>query len=161
MAPTPVTIELLGRGPVTVDTALEEERNVLRWASYAPATEKLFQDLWDERESIAALVRHHLGLGPQDKCAVLPRDRWIRGGFNLCALVEVTSGDLTRRIVFRVPMPHKLAEIRYPGSVDEKLDSEVGAYVWVEEHCPDIRVPHLFGFGYTDGRHVSDPGASC
>lgn len=149
------TIELLGRGPVTLETALEEERNVLRWATYAPATEKLSQELWQERDAIAATVRHHLGLRPQDRCTVLPRERWIRGGFNLCVFVEVASGSSARRIVFRVPMPHKLAETRFPGTVDEKVDSEVGAYVWVEEHCPEIRVPHLFGFGYMDGRHVS------
>ncbi|KAL2213275.1 hypothetical protein CC79DRAFT_1299223 [Sarocladium strictum] len=152
MAPT---IELLGRGPVTVETALEEERNVLRWATYAPATDRLFEDLWDNRDTIATIVRHHLGLAPSDRCTVLPRERWIRGGFNLCVFVEVASGDSTKRIVFRVPMPHKLAEGRYPGSVDEKVDTEVGAYIWVEEHCPEIKVPHLFGFGYMDGRHFT------
>ena len=86
---------------------------------------------------------------------MLPRERWIRGGFNLCVFVEVASGDATRRIVFRIPMPHKLAEARYPGSVDEKVDGEVSAYIWVEQNCPEIRVPQLFGFGYMDGRHVS------
>ena len=151
----PPTLELLGRGAVTVEEALDEERNVLRWATYAPATEKLFQELWQERDLIAALVRHHLGLGPEEKCTVLPRERWIRGGFNLCVFVEVASGDATTRIVFRIPMPHKLAEARYPGSVDEKVDGEVSAYIWVEQNCPEIRVPQLFGFGYMDGRHVS------
>ena len=54
-------------------------------------------------------------------------------------------------------MPHKLVEARYPRTVDEELGCEVGAHVWMEEHCPDIHVPHLFGFGFSDGHHVSSP----
>lgn len=65
--------------------------------------------------------------------------------------------QLVQKVIFRCPMPHKLAEARYPGSIHEKLSSEVGAYIWVEENCPEIHSPHLFGFGMLDGRHVSLP----
>jgi hypothetical protein len=54
----------------------------------------------------------------------------------------------------RCPMPHKLAEARYPGTVDEKLSCEVGTYAWMQETSPDVPIPHLFGFGFSDGRHV-------
>ncbi|OBT57788.1 hypothetical protein VE04_01636 [Pseudogymnoascus sp. 24MN13] len=50
-------------------------------------------------------------------------------------------------------MPHKLAEVKYPGTVDEKLSSEVGTYAWIQHQCPDIRIPHLYGFGFFDHRH--------
>ncbi|KAI1126236.1 hypothetical protein F5Y10DRAFT_216389 [Nemania abortiva] len=151
----PPTLELLGRGPITIKSALEEETNVINWASYRTASDKFYQELWAKRDSIAALVRHHLALGPEDVCSVLPPRHWIQGGFNVCIFVEVKSGNLSRKIIFRCPMPHKLAEARYPGSIDEKLRSEVGAYIWIEEHCPEIRSPHLFGFGRIDGRHFT------
>ena len=151
------TLELVGRGPITIDSALEEEKNVISLASYGPATDRFYQELWTQRSLIEALVRHHLALGRQDMCCVLPSHYWIRGSFNVCVFVQVKSGDSTRKVVFRSPMPHKLAEARYPGSIDEKLNSEVGAHIWIEENCPEIRAPHLFGFGMTDGRHVSHP----
>lgn len=54
-------------------------------------------------------------------------------------------------------LTHELAETRYEGSIDEKLGGEVGAHVWVEENCPEIPSPQLFGFGFTDGRQVGIP----
>lgn len=91
---------------------------------------------------------------------MLPSHCWIRGSFNVCVFVEVKSGSLARKVVFRCPMPHKLAEARYPGSIDEKLSGEVGAHVWIEKHCPEIRSPHLFGFGMR-GIHVSLAFSLC
>ena len=51
-------------------------------------------------------------------------------------------------------MPYKLAEAQNPGSVNKKMGSEVGAYIWVQEKCPDIRIPYLYGFGFSDHPHV-------
>ncbi|EFY93749.1 hypothetical protein MAC_00240 [Metarhizium acridum CQMa 102] len=153
----PSTLELVGRRPITIESAIEEERNVINWASYGPATDKLYQALWEQRESIQALVRHHLALGKRDVCIVLPPSHWIRGGFNICVFLEVNSDNTNKKFIFRCPMPHKLAEARYPGSIDEKLSCEVGASIWVEENCPEIRSPFLFGFGFSDGCH-NPPG---
>jgi len=36
------------------------------------------------------------------------------------------SSRCHKKLIFRCPMPHKLAEAKYPGTVDEKLSSEVG-----------------------------------
>lgn len=152
----PPTLELVGRSPITIESAIEEEKNVIKWASYGPANEKLYHELWAQRHAVEALVRHHLGLRRQDSCIVLPPDRWIRGSFNVCVMVEVKSSSISpKQVVFRCPMPHKLAEARYPGTVDEKMSCEIGAYVWVEESCPEIPSPFLFGFGFLDGRRVS------
>lgn len=60
----------------------------------------------------------------------------------------------TRKVIMRCPMPHKLAEARYPGTVDEKLSCEVGTYAWMQENSPNVPIPYLFGFGFSDGRHV-------
>jgi hypothetical protein len=51
-------------------------------------------------------------------------------------------------------MPHKLAEDQYPGTVDEKVRCEAASYVWMQEPCSDVRMPHLYAFGLTDGSHV-------
>lgn len=80
---------------------------------------------------------------------------WIRGSFNICVPGDIVSRTSSRKVIFRCPMPLKLAESRYPGSIDEKLGCEVGASVWVEECCPEIFSPYMFGFGFLDGRHVS------
>jgi len=140
------TLALSGQGPVTLDWAPAQESNVINWSTYGPAAGKLVQDLWSQRETIQELIRYHLKLGQLYECTVLPLKHWIQGGFNICVMVEVrtlcTSNEAFR-VVFRCPMPHKLAETHYPGTVNEKMGCEVGAYAWVEEHCPEIPSPHL------------------
>lgn len=151
----PTTLELLGRDPITYESACKSETNILNKLGYASATKYLYADLWMQRRSIAALTKHHLGLGSEDSCTVLKFPEWMRGSFNTCIPVEVRSGGVTRKLLFRCPMPHKLAESRYAGTVNEKLRCEVATYVWMQERCPDVRIPHLFGFGLLDGHHVS------
>lgn len=151
------TLDLFRHGPITYESASKKEFNVINQLAYTPAFKKLYYDLWRQRELIAALTKTHLGLGSKDACTVLDPHEWMVGSFNVCVLVEIKSRGLSRKLVFRCPMPHKLAEARYPGTVDEKLGCEVGGYVWIQEKCLDIRTPHLFGFGFSDGRHVSPP----
>ncbi|KAG9253824.1 uncharacterized protein F5Z01DRAFT_681780 [Emericellopsis atlantica] len=151
----PPTIELVGRGPITLEEALIAEKNIVNLASYRSAHDLFDQELWGQRDSIQTLVKRHLALGSQSMCIVLPPEHWTRGGFNVCVLVEVQCGNVSKKVTFRCPMPHKVAEARYPGSAHEKLSTEVGAYIWVEENCPEIRSPHLFGFGTSDGRHFT------
>ena len=103
---------------------------------------------------MSVIVKHHLGLGDQVTCIVAGQRRWIRGNFNVCVPIEVESPDSVQELILRCAMPHKLAEAHNPGSVDEKLGCEVGAYAWIQERCPEIRIPHLYGFGFLDRRHV-------
>jgi hypothetical protein len=56
---------------------------------------------------------------------------------------------------FRCLMPHKLAKAKYPSTMDKKLSSKVGTYAWMQHQCPHILIPHLYGFGFSDYRHVS------
>ncbi|KAF6787339.1 aminoglycoside phosphotransferase [Colletotrichum sojae] len=80
--------------------------------------------------------------------------RCIMGSFNVCIPVCVKSthnqGAATR-LFLRCAMPHKLAESRSPGSVDEKTRCEVATYAWMQRNCPDVRIPYLYGFGLSDG----------
>ena len=150
------TRELLDRDPITYSSASNKDRNIINQLAYVPATKILYQKLWECRDTIRALIRYHLHLSHSDACEVLPSHEWIRGSFNVCIPVKVRSGSSYRKFILRCPMPHKLAENRYPGTVDEKLGCEVGTYAWVQSACPDIRIPFLHGFGLSNQRHVSN-----
>jgi hypothetical protein len=151
----PTTLKLDRRKQATFESALKKDADIINQAAYFEAATELYQALWDHRQAIQALVKQHLRLGNRDTCIVNAQDQWIRGSFNICIPIEVRSARFHEKLIFRCPMPHKLAEAKYPGTVDEKLSSEVGTYAWMQYHCPDIRIPHLFGFGFSDHRHVS------
>ncbi len=95
-------------------------------------------------------------------------NQWIRGSFNVCIPVVVRPArsrtgcpaPVPTKFVVRCAMPHKLAEARYPGSVDEQLGCEVGTYAWMQAHCPDVLIPHLYGFGFSDHTHICQPDPS-
>ncbi|KAM3450738.1 hypothetical protein MY3296_005892, partial [Beauveria thailandica] len=140
----------------TYESARQEERDWLLDLEHQQAAEQLCHHLWDKRDMIAALVAHHLALEKEDSCTVLPTEHWICGGFNICIPVEVTmQGGPTNRLIFRCPRPHKLAEDRYPGTINEKIGCEAATYVWMQEHCSTVRIPHLYAFGFLDGDHFT------
>lgn len=154
------TLELLDRGPITYESAANKEANILNQLLHVAATKALYRSLWNQRNVISALAKHHLRLGHRDECVALPPCEWIRGRFNVCIPVKVTSAFCTKHVMLRCPMSYKLAESQYPGTVDEKLSCEVVTYAWMQENCSDIRIPHLYGFGFSDDRHVSPPSLS-
>ncbi len=151
---TEPTLELLNQHPITYREALDTDKNIIHEARHVAATKALYQKLWKERGTIRALTKHHLGLDDRHTCTVADPRRWIRGGFNVCIPVEVQSPGSCRKFVLRCAMPHRLAEAENPGSIDEKMGCEVGTYAWMQAKCPDIRIPHLYGFGFFDHRHV-------
>ena len=151
----PTTLEFHGREPITFKSAEKAEANIIHQLGYAPAAAELRQELWKERREIEAIAKHHLALGSEPSYTVLEQSTWIQGGFNICIPIEVNLGKLSKKLIFRCPMPHKLAESIYPGTVDEKLSCELGAYMWMQDNCRDIRIPHLYGFGFSESRHVS------
>ena len=149
----PATLELDNGQHITYESAIRKDENMINEASYLGARKQLFQKLWDQRAMIQDIVRHHLRLRDEDVC--INQEQWIRGSFNICIPLEVRSIRFNQKLIFRCPMPHKLAEASYLGTIDEKLSSEVGTYVWMQEFCPDIPIPQLYGFGFSDNRHVS------
>ncbi|OAA60582.1 hypothetical protein SPI_05706 [Niveomyces insectorum RCEF 264] len=144
-------------GTRSLEWAAETETNFLLTIQHQRASEAFRRSLWDKRKAIAAVVRHHLRLRKHNACRVLPPASWIQGGFNACVVVEVDDddGDGITRYVFRCALPHRLAEQPYPGTTDEKVRCEVAAYAWLQEHCAEIRIPALFGFGFLDGRQFT------
>jgi hypothetical protein len=155
LATMPGTRKLLNGNIITFESAARREDNFINKLAYETQINNLYEYLWEQRQSIEALAAHHLGLASKDTCLVLDGHTWIRGNFNVCIPVEVTSGSVSRKVLMRCAMPPKLAEARYPGTVDEKISCEVGTYAWMQDNCPHTRIPHLFGFGFSDNRHVS------
>ncbi|OBT60084.1 hypothetical protein VE03_10364 [Pseudogymnoascus sp. 23342-1-I1] len=151
----PTTLEFHGRNPITFESATNQEANVIQQLGYVPAAAELRQKLWEQRREIEALAEHHLGMGSEPSYTVLEQRTWIQGGFNICVPIEAKFGNFCKKLIFRYPMPHKLAEAVYPGTIDEKLSCEVGAYMWMQDNCSDIRIPHLYGFGFSKDRHFA------
>ncbi|KFX88546.1 hypothetical protein V490_07560 [Pseudogymnoascus sp. VKM F-3557] len=151
----PPTLEIHGRNPITFESAEKSEANIVHQLGFAPAAAELRQELWEKRREIETLAKHHLGLGSELSYTVLEQSTWIQGGFNICVPIVANLGMSSKKLIFRCPMPHKLAESIYPGTVDEKLSCELGAYMWIQDKCPDIRIPHLYGFGFSESRHFA------
>jgi len=145
------TIPLL-KGPITYNNALNTDRNIIQESQYVATTEALYHELWTQRNTMSVIIKHHLGLGvgSQFSCTIAPQHQWIQGSFNLCIPVEV----LSQKLILRCAMPHNLAEAHNPGSVNERMSCEVGAYAWIQERCRDSRIPHLYCFDFSDQRHV-------
>ncbi|POR33381.1 Aminoglycoside phosphotransferase [Tolypocladium paradoxum] len=141
------TLKLPGRQPIAYESATRKDFDVVTRTAHALATEKLRQVLEDHQEDIIALTKHHLRLGTNDTCQVQPN--WIIGGFNICVPIRV-SGSFNGSFLLRCPLPHMHAESWYPGTVDENVRGEIGAYSWMHENCPDIRIPRLYGFGLSN-----------
>ncbi|RSM04272.1 hypothetical protein CDV31_010131 [Fusarium ambrosium] len=150
-----ITVEIEDDGAVDYEWAINQDANILERLKYLPARNELYNSLWTKRKTICSLIRHHLGLDHRDICNVASPREWIQGSFNVCIPVEVQSNHLHQKYILQCCLPHKLAETSYPGTMDEKLRCEVGAYTWMQESCPDIRVPYLFGFGFSDDTHFT------
>ncbi|KAF2452529.1 hypothetical protein BDY21DRAFT_388542 [Lineolata rhizophorae] len=133
----PPAFELLDHGPSTYEAAVEIEDNVISQLTYVSKTKNSDKYFRKQRSAIEGLTAHHLGLDGNSDCIVLSQHAWIRGTFNVCIPVEVKSGGASRKTITRCPIPHKLAEAEYIGT----------------KNCHDIPTSHLFGFGFSGGRH--------
>jgi hypothetical protein len=151
-------LSVSGGQEFSLSGAQKNERNILARLQRSHATKQLFQDLWEEREKIQAVVAHHLGLHEPSACTVQERDTWLLGQFNICIIVRIHGKDgTTFKKIFRCPMAHKVGERYSPGAVDEKIKAEVATYAWIETNCPAIPVPRLHGFGFSSDLQVCCP----
>ncbi|KAH8588764.1 hypothetical protein B0O99DRAFT_693204 [Bisporella sp. PMI_857] len=151
----PAALELDNGEHITYGSACKKDVNIINEATYPGARRQLFQKLWGQRATIQDIVRHHLRLRDEHACIVKAGSLWICGSFNVCIPVEVRSASFNQNLIFRCPMPHKLAEAKYPGIIDEKLSYEVRTYVWIQDRCSYIPIPQLYGFGFSDNRHFT------
>ncbi|KAE8153859.1 hypothetical protein BDV25DRAFT_168136 [Aspergillus avenaceus] len=105
----------------------------------------------EKRPWIEAIVAHHLNLGASYTCCMDDAENWLHGSFNLCVPVAIQSQDSQQRVLLRLPLPYRVGDAFRPGNGDEKIRCETGAYAWLQENCPDVPIPTLYGFATSTG----------
>jgi hypothetical protein len=145
----PVERRLL-RETITYAEAKEREVNILHQLGYLPRQNEFFGSIRARRSLVEILVAHHLGV-PSDKCHASDIDDWMHGSFNLCVPVTVEEFG---RVIIRFPLPYRVGDGFSPGNCDEKVRCEAGTYAWLQQECPTIPIPRLYGFGLATGQCV-------
>lgn len=144
------TTRPLIRGEITYSYAERQDANILHELGYREQKIEFFSYLYRNRVLIKKIVAHHLGL-PENNCILADVEDWIDGSFNVCIRVDV---EARLPVMIRFPLPYKLGESSHAGNVDEKVRCETGTYAWLQENCPDIPIPQLYGYGLSNGRTV-------
>ncbi|KAJ5662322.1 uncharacterized protein N7477_009938 [Penicillium maclennaniae] len=141
------------REEITYSVAKEKDYNVLHEWSYWDRRSQFFRHIQSHHLLLQNIVAHHLGVS-SDVCRVTEPREWIHGSFNVCISIDMdaTARHCGRKVMLRLPLPYKLGEDKYPGSVDEKIRCEAGTYVWLQENCPTVPIPELYGFGMSTGQ---------
>ncbi|CEJ59477.1 hypothetical protein PMG11_08102 [Penicillium brasilianum] len=158
MAPQRATLPLL-RGTTTFQSAVEQEEDMLLDLDYPEQRIDFFVSLYSSRADIAEIASYHLGLSASDTCQLAEVNEWIHGSFNVCIPLYVSRRNQRpeRCALIRFPLPYKVGESKMPGNVDEKLRCEAATFIWMQEHCPEISIPRLWGFGLVGGQSFTKP----
>ncbi|CAG9951872.1 unnamed protein product [Clonostachys rosea f. rosea IK726] len=146
-------------GPITLCEAKEKGFNVVHQLEYPQLNEPSFGALRAKLTLFAPLLHHHLYVDPAN-CNVSPPENWRHGSFNVCVPARVDVPGLTqpRFIMVRFPLPYRVGEATRPGNADEKLRCEAATYAWLQEHCPSVPIPHLYGVGFSTGQQPPTHG---
>ena len=151
------TLPLL-HGEITLESALDDDDNILPALAYPHQRFEYFVHLWKHRSEIEAIVSYHLGLNtPRETCQIAEVKDWMAGSFNVCIPVRVKKAkpcSSSRRVMVRLPLPYKVGELQHPGNAEEKIRSEAATFIWIQENCPTVPTPYLWGFGFPDGESV-------
>ncbi|OAA67970.1 hypothetical protein SPI_00165 [Niveomyces insectorum RCEF 264] len=156
----PDTICLVDGTETNLEDALASEKNIVVRHRQWEEMMQLYIGAYEKREALERLVAFHIGVSAARVKTDHP-SAWRRGGFNLAIPMLVFDGAgeaEVNRVMLRLPIPIKCGEVQHPGSVREKLRCETASYVWMQRHCPGVRIPHLYGFGFPHGAHFSFAG---
>ncbi|KFY00309.1 hypothetical protein O988_03382 [Pseudogymnoascus sp. VKM F-3808] len=145
----------LPRGEITYSTARAKEVNVLKRLQYPAEEAKFFHHIDNKRNWIKAVVAHHLKLRSPALCQVADIKSWYHGSFNVCVPVTINTWEGKeqpgQRVLIRFPLPYRVGEGFRPGNGDEKIRCEAGTYAYIQENCPEVPIPRLYGFATSDG----------
>lgn len=144
------------QGSTTLAGALEEEENMLVRLRYPTQRMNFFLWIYQHRNDFEAIVSYHLGLGDGETCRFSEPKEWKHGSFNLCVPIYTFNWRKYpgKRVLLRIPLPYKVGESTYPGNADEKLHTEAATFIWIQDNCPDVPIPYLWGFGFPGGQSV-------
>jgi len=146
------------RRSITLKEALDDDDDILQELSYPDKRLEFYYYLLQHRKQIEDIVSFHLGV-PNEVCKVAAElKEWVHGSFNVCIPVYIdnSAGFSVKKVFIRFPLPYKVGESQYPGNAEEKLRCEVATYIWIQNHCPDVPIPCLRGFGFSSGWSVCD-----
>ncbi|EER39373.1 conserved hypothetical protein [Histoplasma capsulatum H143] len=136
----------LKRGEVTYSWAKEEKANTLIALEDNDQTNRQLAHLYRHSALVEQLAAHHLGISPKE-CEVA--GGWFHGSYNICVPISVRG---RRQMLMRFPILHRVGESFRPGNSDEKIRYEAGTYTWLNENCPSVPVPKLYGFALSTGQ---------
>ncbi|OAQ96973.1 hypothetical protein LLEC1_06965 [Akanthomyces lecanii] len=142
------TRELLD-GPITLSDATARCRNVLHYLRYPLLKGAFYARIESHRALLTEVIAHHLGVAPS-AVEVSTQDWWRHGSFNLCVpgrVLPTVPAGVPEFFFIRFPLPYRVGETTRPGNADEKLACEAATYAWLEENCPEVPIPRLYGFG--------------
>lgn len=156
-ASEPLTLPLL-RGRTSLAEALEEEENMVIRLSYPNKRFDFFLWVLQHREDYQAIISYHLSLAADEPCRLSEVGEWKHGSFNVCIPIYIDnlkrSKHTSKKVLLRIPLPYKVGESLYPGNADEKLRTEAATFIWINDNCPDVPIPRLWGFGFPGGQSV-------
>ncbi|EFY90683.1 hypothetical protein MAC_03263 [Metarhizium acridum CQMa 102] len=155
--PAMTTRNLLS-GPVTLSAATAKSRNVLHALEYPQQKENFYKRMETYRPLLADLVAHHLGTKPTD-VTISSQDYWRHGSFNLCIPVHIDPSAKSappQFVLLRFPLPYRVGEVVRPGNSDEKVNCEAATYAWLQENCPAVPIPQLYGFGLSTNQRFTN-----
>ncbi|OJD16068.1 hypothetical protein AJ78_03741 [Emergomyces pasteurianus Ep9510] len=71
-----------------------------------------------------------------------------------CGAIQLYWRNLLRitSVLMRFPILHRVGEYFRPGNADEKIRCEAGTYTWLNENCPSMPTPKLYGFALSTGQ---------
>lgn len=152
----PLKPRRLLRGEITYSAAKEQDANILHELGYRDQKIQYFTYLYRNRKLIETTVARHLGLASADTCHLVDVEDWIDGSFNVCIRVAIDDRDRApgKQLMIRFPLPYRIGENSCPGNADEKIRCEAGTYAWLQENCPNVPIPRLYGFGLSTGQTV-------
>ncbi len=133
----------------SLKNALADDNNVLVSMRYKRLREEFLSLIEAKKAGIEGMVRLQLGVR---SCRMSVPDVWKSGSFNVAIPIRLSK---TRTVFLRLPFPYRLGEDECPGNTEEKLRTEIAAYIWLQEHCPGVPIPVLHAFGLPDGSTVS------
>ncbi|KAL2760844.1 hypothetical protein ACRALDRAFT_2131068 [Sodiomyces alcalophilus JCM 7366] len=154
------TLPLL-KGSITLSEALAEDEDIIQKLSYPEKRLNFWFHLYQCRSQIEDVVSRHLGISRSD-FELGEVEEWIHGSFNACVPIHINASNirrskLPRKAIIRFPLPYKIGEEFRRGNVEEKLRCEAATYIWLRNHCPDVPIPSLLGFGFPGTQSFTAP----
>ncbi|KAH6624684.1 hypothetical protein B0J18DRAFT_367965 [Chaetomium sp. MPI-SDFR-AT-0129] len=141
------------QGTITLEDALRDDENVIQKLQYPERRAIFYVYLYRRRAHISKLVSRHLNL-PLTSFRLGQIKEWVHGSFNVCIPIHIKPSQpgLPEKAIIRFALPYKTGDEHFFGNADEKVRCEAATYLWLQQNCPDVPIPRLYGFGFPGSR---------